>query len=104
MPNNSKQFSGSWAIILGGSSGIGLASVEKLARHGMNIAVLYREAASAERLVKEKFSSLAANYGVDISPFNLNALDESARTAFIEQFCAGGSKAHAVKLMLHSIA
>jgi enoyl-[acyl-carrier protein] reductase III len=37
--NNNKQFSDNWALILGGSSGFGFAAVEKLARHGMNIAV-----------------------------------------------------------------
>jgi enoyl-[acyl-carrier protein] reductase III len=44
-----KQFSGSWAVILGGSSGFGLATVEKLAMHGMSSAVLYRETAMQER-------------------------------------------------------
>jgi enoyl-[acyl-carrier protein] reductase III len=48
----SKQFIDQWAIILGGSSGFGFAAVEKLAAHGMNIAVLYRETSAADRLEK----------------------------------------------------
>jgi enoyl-[acyl-carrier protein] reductase III len=99
---NIKQFTGSWAIILGGSSGFGFAAVEKLALHGMNIAVLYREKAAEDRAVKKKFSQLAEANDVTISPYNINALDGAARTKFIEQFSA--DKKNKVKLLLHSIA
>jgi enoyl-[acyl-carrier protein] reductase III len=100
--NNNKQFSGNWAIILGGSSGFGLAAVEKLARHGMNIAVLYRETAAAERALKENLSQLAATNQITIQPHNINALDNATRIKFIENF--GADKKHSVKLLLHSIA
>ncbi|MDB5031797.1 SDR family oxidoreductase [Mucilaginibacter sp.] len=102
MHNTQKQFSGNWALILGGSSGFGFATVEKLALHGMNIAVLYRETAAAERELKQKFTQIAAANEVTISPFNINALDATARIAFIEQFTK--DKKHSVKLLLHSIA
>jgi enoyl-[acyl-carrier protein] reductase III len=101
---NKKQFSGSWAIILGGSSGFGFATVEKLAMHGMNIAVIYRETAAGERLVKERFSNLAETCEVNISPFNINALDASARNNFMEKFASDFGKKHSVRLLLHSIA
>ncbi len=104
MDNQKKQFSGEWAIILGGSSGFGLAAVEKLARHGMNMAVLYRETAAAERLLKEKFSEVAAASGVTILPFNSNALDGAARVLFVEQFRIAAGKKRCVRLLLHSIA
>jgi enoyl-[acyl-carrier protein] reductase III len=101
--SSKKEFSGSWAIILGGSSGFGLAAVEKLAMHGMNLAVLYRETAAAERSLKEKLLKLAETAQVDIVPFNTNALDGLARDSFIEQFLPTAKK-HSVKLLLHSIA
>jgi NAD(P)-dependent dehydrogenase (short-subunit alcohol dehydrogenase family) len=97
-----KQFSDNWAIILGGSSGFGLATVEKLAAHGMNIAVLYRETAAIEKELKQKFTQLAETNEVIITPHNINALDAGARTNFIEQF--GADKKQSVKLLLHSIA
>jgi NAD(P)-dependent dehydrogenase (short-subunit alcohol dehydrogenase family) len=100
--NNNQLFPGQWAVILGGSSGFGLATAEKLARHGMNIAVLYRETAAAERSLKEQLSQLAKTNGVTIEPNNINALDNNARAAFIAQFAQG--KKGAVKLLLHSIA
>ncbi len=93
-----------WSVILGGSSGFGLAAVEKLACHGMNIAVLYRETAVAERSLKEKFSSIAAAFDITIIPFNINALDEAARISFIQQFSSMTGKKHCVRLLLHSIA
>lgn len=99
-----KQFSDWWAIILGGSSGFGLAAVEKLSRHGMNIAVLYRETSAAEKVLKEKLSGLAASAKVTIDAYNVNALDSDSRESFIRQFAAGPGKKHSVRLLLHSIA
>ncbi|MES2810422.1 MAG: SDR family oxidoreductase [Bacteroidota bacterium] len=102
MYNNNKQFSGSWAVILGGSSGFGFAAADKLARHGMNIAVLYRETAAAERSLKEKLIQIAEANGVTIAAHNVNALDAAARANFIAQFA--NEKQGQVKLLLHSIA
>ncbi|EHQ30839.1 SDR family oxidoreductase [Mucilaginibacter paludis] len=103
MHNPLKQFSDKWAIILGGSSGFGLATAEKLAAHGMNVAVLYRETALTERALKQKFSQLAETEYVNIIPLNINALTADGRSSFINTIrnvMAKGS----VKLLLHSIA
>lgn len=102
MQNNNQLFTGQWAIILGGSSGFGLATAEKLAQHSMNIAILYRETAITERSLKEQLLPLAKTNGVHIETYNINALDNAARTSFIEQFAKG--KKSNVKLLLHSIA
>jgi enoyl-[acyl-carrier protein] reductase III len=98
------QLSDFWAIVLGGSSGIGLATVEKLARHRMNIAVLYRETASSERVVKTKYSELANEYGIKILSFNLNALDKEDRRSFIMQFKKESNEKKCIRLLVHSIA
>lgn len=102
MDNTTKQFSGNWAIILGGSSGFGFAAAAKLARHGMNVAVLYREIATADKAVKQQFAEIAGANAVNILPHNINALDEATRRSFITDFT--GDKKHKVKLLLHSIA
>jgi enoyl-[acyl-carrier protein] reductase III len=101
---NTSPFSGRWAIVLGGSSGFGLAAVEKLARHGMHVAVLYRETALVERPVKERYANWAASAGVKIIPFNINALDVEARLKFLLNFKAVAGEAPCVRLLLHSIA
>ena len=103
MGNNYKQFSGQWAIILGGSSGFGLAAVEKLASHGMNAAVLYRETAVSERELKSKFQQLSGSTETTILPFNVNALDAEARATFVENI-KSSIPPKSVKLLLHSIA
>ncbi len=97
------QFSGLWAVILGGSSGFGLAAIEKLSVHGMNIAVLYRETSAAEKLLKQKFIKIAEANSTTILPHNINALDPDGRDSFIKEFTAIAEK-HSVKLLLHSIA
>jgi enoyl-[acyl-carrier protein] reductase III len=97
------QFSGLWAVILGGSSGFGFAAVEKLATHGMNIAVLYRETSFAEKPLKKKFATIAEGNKVEIVNYNINALDNEGRDQFIKDFSSKASK-HSVKLLLHSIA
>jgi len=99
-----KQFLDQWAIILGGSSGFGFAAAEKLAAHGMNIAVLYRETSAAERVLKEKFTEIAAAANVLIDTYNVNALDAASRTSFLQQFAARAGHQHSVRLLLHSIA
>lgn len=104
MKNNKKEFSDWWAIILGGSSGFGLAAVKKLCDNGMNIAVLYRETSTADKLFKENLLKLAETCEVSILPFNINALDEEARLSFIKNFQSKVKKKHIVRLLLHSIA
>ncbi|HEV3411839.1 MAG TPA: SDR family oxidoreductase [Puia sp.] len=99
-----KQFDDQWAIILGGSSGFGHAAVEKLASHGMHIAVLYRETSAADRLLKEKFAQLSVSAGVRIDAYNMNALDPASRESFIRQFAVRAERKHRVRLLLHSIA
>lgn len=103
MHNPLKQFSDHWAIILGGSSGFGLAAVEKLAMHGMNVAVLYRETAAPEKKLKQKLSLLARTEQVTIIPLNINALSADGRVLFMEKVKNIVGKGR-VKLLLHSIA
>ena len=102
--NKKKQFSGLWGIILGGSSGFGFAAIKKLAHHGMNIAVLYRETGAADKTLREYLGELAEKSEVSILPFNSNALDEKERTMFIQQFTSSVDKKKCVRLLLHSIA
>ncbi len=102
--NNTQQFAGSWAVILGGSSGFGFAALQKLAAHGMNIAVLYREIAVGDKQLKEKLTLIAAENKVTILPLNINALETAGRDLFLKQFTAVAVHKHCVKLLLHSIA
>jgi enoyl-[acyl-carrier protein] reductase III len=97
------QFKGLWAIILGGSSGFGYAAVQKLAAHGMNIAIIYRENRAADKSLKKDLTLIAAATSTTILPYNLNALDGQARDSFAKEFAAIAGR-HSVRLLLHSIA
>lgn len=97
------QFKDLWAVILGGSSGFGFATVEKLAKHGMNVAVLYRETSVTEKPLLSKFAAIASAESVIILPYNINALDAAGRELFIQKFTAIAG-ASSIKLLMHSIA
>ncbi len=43
----------SWALILGGSSGFGLASAAKLAANGMNVIIFHRDRRGAMARIEE---------------------------------------------------
>lgn len=99
-----KQFSGLWAVILGGSSGFGFASAEKLAANGMNIAVLYRETSISEKPLLSRFNAIASENQVTILPFNVNALSADTRRDTLRKLETEGIKKGCVKVLLHSIA
>ena len=46
---------GTWAVILGGSSGFGLATAQKLAEHGMNVCVVHRDRRGAMSRIEPEF-------------------------------------------------
>ncbi len=91
-----------WAVILGGSSGIGLAVAKKLATEGMNICVVHRDMRSILEKVGLDFEIIEKT-GVRFISFNKNALDTSGQSEILnslEQEMKGGK----VKLLLHAIA
>jgi enoyl-[acyl-carrier protein] reductase I len=52
------QFTGqSMALVLGGSSGLGLASVKKLASHGIPVLAWFRERRAREETLLAEFQS-----------------------------------------------
>lgn len=92
------EFKDQWAIILGGSSGLGLASAKKLASCGMNICIIHRDRKSNLAVFEEAVKGMEA-LGVSVKTFNKDALSEEVRTEIIKEF-----PKNSVKLLLHSIA
>lgn len=91
-----------WALILGGSSGFGLASAKKLASHGMNIFIIHRDRKGAMATINEEFEKIKA-HGIQFYALNLDALSENGRTLTLNKMkeILGNGK---VRLLLHSIA
>lgn len=97
-----KEFSNHWAIILGGSSGLGLASAQKLAQHGMNIINIFRSRKSDLKEIESRYDEIQRN-GSQVLSFNIDALHPEKRKNIISEITAkipSGS----VKVLLHSIA
>lgn len=91
-----------WALILGGSSGMGLASAKKLASMGMNLFVVHRDRRGAMKKIDQEFEEIRAT-GVKLHNFNTNALSADGRSEVLGQmadFLDGGH----VRVLLHSIA
>jgi len=92
-----------WALILGGSSGFGLATAKKLAEHGMNLCIVHRDRKGAMAKIEPEFEALKQT-GVKLLTFNTNALDpekiEEVALALKSQLGEGG----VVRMLMHSIA
>jgi NAD(P)-dependent dehydrogenase (short-subunit alcohol dehydrogenase family) len=92
-----------WALILGGSSGFGLATAQKLARHGMNVAVVHRDRKGAMAAIEPRFEEIRAT-GVGFLALNLDALSPEGRVTTLEALTARLGGEGRVRLLLHSIA
>ncbi|MCH2217562.1 MAG: SDR family NAD(P)-dependent oxidoreductase, partial [Flavobacteriales bacterium] len=75
-----------WALILGGSSGLGLATAKKLAKHGMNICIVHRNSRVQRAQVKEAFDKIIS-VGVDFASYNVDAFHPEKRATVIKELC-----------------
>ncbi|MVT08509.1 SDR family oxidoreductase [Chitinophaga tropicalis] len=89
-----------WAVILGGSSGLGLATARKLALHGMNICIIHRDPRIAMDAVNSAFEGIRAT-GVQLITFNADAGNSEKRNEVLEALKAQQVK---VRCLVHSIA
>jgi NAD(P)-dependent dehydrogenase (short-subunit alcohol dehydrogenase family) len=93
-----------WALILGGSSGIGLASVKKLANKGLSVCVAYRERRAGAKAAEATFDQLRAG-GANIISFNVDALSDVGRKKILDELVSELEKSGGkIRVMLHSIA
>lgn len=92
-----------WALIIGGSSGFGLATAQKLARHGMNIGIVHRDRKGAMARIQPSFDALRT-VGVDVATFNIDALSAAGRTAVLDELAPQLGESGRIRLVLHSVA
>ncbi|HET8809348.1 MAG TPA: SDR family oxidoreductase [Flavobacteriaceae bacterium] len=97
-----KEFNNNWAIILGASSGLGLASAKKLARHGMNLICIYRDRKSEAKSVESYYEKMRKS-GTQLLSFNVDATNPEKRAETLSKLVEKIPKG-SVKLLLHSIA
>ncbi len=92
-----------WAIILGGSSGFGLASAKKLAKCGMNICIVHRDRRGAMSRIEKEFDEVRES-NTKLLTLNLNALTPEGREKTLNTLKENMGDNGKVRLLLHSIA
>ena len=92
-----------WALILGGSSGFGLATAHKLSRHGLNVCVVHRDRRGAMRRIEPEFDEIRGR-GVSFASFNEDALDDEKQEKILDGLEEAMGAEGRVRLLLHSIA
>lgn len=92
-----------WALILGGSSGLGLATAKKLAKHGLNICIVHRNSRMQEDEIQSEFDSVK-NEGVQFKSFNTDAFKPEKRNAVIEELKLEFGAHSKIKILVHSVA
>jgi enoyl-[acyl-carrier protein] reductase I len=91
-----------WALILGGSSGLGLATAKKLAKHGMNICIVHRNSRAQKINIDEGFKEII-DKSIDFISYNINALKAEKR-AFVIKSLRKKLEGSKIKILVHSIA
>lgn len=92
-----------WAVIIGGSSGFGLASAKKLAAHGMNLCIVHRDRRGAMARITPEFEKLTSS-GIKVLTFNLDALSDDGRTRVLDALAENMESTGRVRMMLHAVA
>lgn len=92
-----------WALILGGSRGLGLASAKKLAAHGMNICIVHRDRKADLPGIEEHFNEIRG-CDVDLLTYNKDILQEAHRNYILNELTAKFEGKGKIKCFLHSIA
>ncbi|RZN83870.1 MAG: SDR family oxidoreductase [Winogradskyella sp.] len=92
-----------WALILGGSSGLGLATAKKLAKHGMNICIVHRNSRMQEKEINAEFETIK-NEGVQLKAFNTDAFKSEKRDAVIEALQNEFGNKEKIRTLVHSVA
>jgi NAD(P)-dependent dehydrogenase (short-subunit alcohol dehydrogenase family) len=93
---------GQWGVILGGSSGFGLATARVLADHGLNLCIVHRDRRSQLTRIESEFEKLRDS-GIELHSFNMDALAVAKRDVVLDSLteAVGGGR---VRVLLHSIA
>lgn len=92
-----------WALILGGSSGLGLASAKKLASQGLNICIVHRDRkADISKLVSEV--DLMKSHGVEVVAYNIDATREDKRKEVAADMISKIHPSGKIKTLIFSIA
>ncbi len=92
-----------WALILGGSSGLGLATAKKLAKHGMHICIIHRNSRAQEDEINAEFDKIKFE-GIQFKSYNVDAFKEEKRNDIILELKDSLGTEGKIRTLVHSIA
>ncbi|WP_438969424.1 SDR family oxidoreductase [Nonlabens sp.] len=96
-----KDFENKYALILGGSSGLGYASALKLAENGMNLIIFYRASRMQATEIETRFD-IIRSFGIQLLTVNSDATREDKLDENLEKLKTF-LKDQKLSLLLHSI-
>ena len=91
-----------WAIIIGGSSGLGLATAQKFAKHNFGVIVLHRDRKIDMEEIQKQFQDIAQQTS-RFHSFNIDALNPQKRNEVLQSIkeLIGEEK---IDVLVHSLA
>lgn len=92
-----------WTVILGGSSGLGLASAKKLASEGMNICIIHRSSRAEMESINEEFNFIK-NENIKFLSLNKDALNPQHQQDILTELKNVLGSEGKIRCLLHSIA
>ena len=92
-----------WALILGGSSGLGLASAKKLASEGMNICIIHRSSRAEMELINNEFSEIKKTE-IEFLSLNKDVLNLQHQQDILTELKTVLGSDGKIRCLLHSIA
>jgi enoyl-[acyl-carrier protein] reductase III len=93
-----------WAIVLGASSGLGLATAKKLAKEGLNLCLVYRARKSDVSTIEAEFEGIGSANKVKVIHFNKDVVKVENREAILSELEQNLQERARVKCLVHSIA
>lgn len=97
-----QSYKNKYVIILGGSSGLGLATAKKLAQEGMHIIIVHRSRRSVIAAFEKSITEMEA-IGVNVLTYNTDALHPEKRVQTVTDIVDKIGK-QSVKGLIHSVA
>ena len=92
-----------WAIILGGSSGIGLATAHRLAKEGLNLVIIHRDRKMQTQQLHKEITAMIT-YGIQVRTYNLDAIKVENRHQIIHELTTLFDSTDKIKVVVHAIA
>ena len=93
-----------WAIILGASSGLGLATAKKFAKEGLNLCLVYRARKSDVAAIEKAFDEIVSSCNVKLLHFNMDVVKPENRALILSNLERSFLEKGKVKCLVHSIA